>query len=72
MNESTAEQAHFTNTAPAIADIDGDGTRELIMLGSIQNASQTDRRRGVGLFVVRADGTFDEVAIPVRVANGDG
>ena len=56
-NESTAEQAHFTNTAPAIADIDGDGTRELIMLGSIQNASQTDRRRGVGLFVVRADGT---------------
>ena len=57
MNESTAEQAHFTNTAPAIADIDGDGTRELIMLGSIQNASQTDRRRGVGLFVVRADGT---------------
>ena len=24
------------------------------------------------LTVVRADGTFDEVAIPVRVANGDG
>ena len=57
MNEDTAEQAHFTNTAPAIADLDGDGTRELIALGSIQNAAQSNRRLGVGLFVVRPDGT---------------
>ena len=56
-NESTAEQAHFTTTAPAIADLDGNGTREIIALGSIQNASQSDRRRGVGLFVVNPDGT---------------
>ncbi len=56
-DESTDEQAHFTNTAPAIADLDGDGTAELIALGSIQNTEQTDRERGVGLFVARADGT---------------
>jgi hypothetical protein len=57
MNESTAEQAHFTTSAPAIADLDGDGAREIVVVGSIQNAAQTDRRRGVGLFVVRPDGT---------------
>ena len=56
-DESTEEQAHFTNTAPAIADLDGDGTAELIALGSIQNAAQTDRERGVGLFVMKHDGT---------------
>ncbi len=56
-NDALAEQAHFTTSAPAIADLDGDGARELVLLGSMQNASQTDRRRGVGLFVVRPDGT---------------
>ena len=56
-NEDTAEQAHFTNTAPAIADLDGDGVGELIALGSIQNAAQTERELGVGLFVARKDGT---------------
>jgi hypothetical protein len=56
-DESVDEQAHFTNTAPAIADLDGDGTGELIALGSIQNAAQNDRERGVGLFVARNDGT---------------
>ncbi len=55
--ESTSNQAHFTNSAPAIADIDGDGTRELVVLASVQNASQSDRQRGVALWVVRADGT---------------
>lgn len=54
-DEDSANQAHFTNTAPAIADLDGDGTREIIMLGSVQNAAQSDRLRGVGLWVVRAD-----------------
>jgi hypothetical protein len=55
-DESIDEQAHFTNTAPAIADLDGDGVGELIALGSIQNAAQDDRERGVGLFVARHDG----------------
>ena len=50
-------QAHFTNSAPSFADVDGDGTRELIILGSVQNASQSDRLRGVGLWVLRPDGT---------------
>ncbi len=56
-NEAVDEQAHFTNTAPAIADLDGDGTAELIALASIQNAAQDDRERGVGLFVATHDGT---------------
>jgi hypothetical protein len=56
-DEDTANQAHFTNTAPAITDVDGDGTNELVMLSSVQNAAQTDRERGVALWVVRHDGT---------------
>jgi hypothetical protein len=55
--ESTSNQAHFTNSAPAIADLDGDGTRELVVLSSVQNASQSDRQRGVALWVLRADGS---------------
>ncbi|MEZ4361815.1 MAG: VCBS repeat-containing protein [Kofleriaceae bacterium] len=56
-DEATANQAHFTNTAPAIADLDGDGTSELIAVGSVQNAAQTDRLRGVALWVLRSDGS---------------
>ena len=56
-NEATASQAHFTNSAPAITDLDGDGVRELVVLGSVQNAAQTDRQRGVGLWVLHADGS---------------
>lgn len=55
--EATSNQAHFTNSAPAIVDIDGDGVRELVVVASVQNASQSDRRRGVALWVLRADGT---------------
>jgi hypothetical protein len=56
-DEESANQAHFTNTAPAIADVDLDGTNEIVMLGSVQNAAQSDRLRGVALWVVRHDGT---------------
>lgn len=56
-NEATALQAHFTNTAPAIADIDGDGKPEIVMLASVQNAAQTDREKGVAVWVVRSDGS---------------
>jgi hypothetical protein len=54
-NEDVALQAHFTNTAPAIADVDGDGSNEIVLLASVQNASQTDRLKGVALWVVRPD-----------------
>ncbi len=56
-DEQTANQAHFTNSAPAIADFNGDGTYELIVLASVQNAAQTDRYRGVALWVLNNDGT---------------
>ncbi len=56
-DERSALQAHFTNSAPAIADIDGDGIFELVVLGSVQNAAQTDRKKGVGLWVFHPDGT---------------
>jgi hypothetical protein len=54
-HEETSLQAHFTNTAPAIADLDGDGVPEIILLGSVQNASQTDRLKGVGLWALHHD-----------------
>jgi len=56
-DENTGLQAHFTNTPGAIADLDGDGVTELIMVGSMQNAAQTNRMLGVALFVVHRDGT---------------
>lgn len=54
-NEDTDLQAHFTNTAPAIADINGDGAYEAVFTGSVQNASQADRFKGVGLWAIRSD-----------------
>ncbi|MBL8602599.1 MAG: VCBS repeat-containing protein [Myxococcales bacterium] len=57
LNETTALQAHFTNSPPAVADLDDDGRREMIVLSSVQNAAQTNRRLGVALWALRADGT---------------
>jgi outer membrane protein assembly factor BamB len=54
-DEATALQAHFTNTAPAIADIDGDGVLDIVLLGSVQNAAQDMRELGVGLWVLHRD-----------------
>ncbi|EYF05915.1 Hypothetical protein CAP_2374 [Chondromyces apiculatus DSM 436] len=54
-DESRDLQAHFTNTSPTIADIDQDGTYEVIMLGSVQNAGQDYREQGVSLWAVRHD-----------------
>lgn len=54
--EETALQAHFTNSAPAIADVDGDGRSEIVVVGSVQNASQSDRLKGVALWLVQRDG----------------
>jgi hypothetical protein len=56
-DEATALQAHFTNTPGALADLDGDGQTELVMVGSVQNAAQTNRQLGVALWVIHKDGT---------------
>ena len=54
-DEETALQAHFTNTAPSLADLDGDGRLDIVMLGSVQNAAQSKREQGVALWAVHAD-----------------
>lgn len=54
-DENTENQAHFTNTAPAIADVDRDGKMDVVMLGSVQNTAQSDRLRGVSLWLLRPD-----------------
>jgi hypothetical protein len=54
-DEETSLQAHFTNTAPAIADIDGDGKLDVLLLASVQNAAQTKRELGVALWALHAD-----------------
>ena len=56
-DESTALQAHHTNTAPAITDIDGDGVAELVFVASVQNAAQDNREQGVALWALENDGT---------------
>jgi hypothetical protein len=56
-DEATALQAHHTNTAPAIADIDGDGVGELVFIASVQNAAQNQRELGVALWVLENDGS---------------
>ena len=56
-DEASSNQGHFTNSGPAIADMDGDGDAELVILGSVQNASQDDRERGVALWVMENDGS---------------
>lgn len=54
-DDDSSLQAHFTNTAPAIADIDEDGEADILMLGSMQNVAQSERELGVGLWAVHKD-----------------
>jgi hypothetical protein len=69
-DESSALQAHFTNTAPAIADLDGDGHYDVVMIGSVQNAAQDQRELGVAVWAIKPDNSrlpgFDP---PVRFAD---
>ncbi len=48
-------QTKFTNTSPAITDVDGDGNNEIVLLGHVQNAAMTENEKGVALWVIRPD-----------------
>ncbi|WP_437676145.1 FG-GAP repeat domain-containing protein [Sorangium sp. So ce131] len=48
-------QAYFKNSAPAIADVDGDGAPEVVMLGAAEDVAMNDQSQGVGLWVVHND-----------------
>jgi hypothetical protein len=54
-NQDVDLQSEFTCTAPAIADVDGDGANEIVLLGHVKNASGTDLLKGVAMWVVRPD-----------------
>jgi hypothetical protein len=53
--DSSALQGYFKNTAPAIADIDGDNVYDVIMLGSVGDVAMNAREQGVGLWAVHSD-----------------
>ncbi|WP_437914236.1 VCBS repeat-containing protein [Sorangium sp. So ce302] len=53
--DSSDLQAYFKNSAPAIADLDGDGTPEIIMLAAAEDVAMNDQSQGVGLWAVRND-----------------
>ncbi|XXT19742.1 VCBS repeat-containing protein [Sorangium sp. So ce429] len=48
-------QAYFKNSAPAIADVDGDSEPEIIMLAAAEDVDMSNQSQGVGLWVVRND-----------------
>ncbi|MFC1591165.1 FG-GAP repeat domain-containing protein [Thermodesulfobacteriota bacterium] len=56
-DKENALQSHFTHSSPAIADIDGDGTNELVILAAVTNVSQSNRDLGVALWVLHSDGS---------------
>jgi hypothetical protein len=54
-DDGSALQGYFKNSAPAIADIDGDGAFEVVMLGLAEDVDMSNQAQGVGLWVVRSD-----------------
>ena len=50
------ERSEFTDSPPVVADLDGDGKRELILVGDHELAGNT-ANRGNALFVFHADAT---------------
>lgn len=50
----TGDRSEFTDSPPAIADLDGDGVREVILVGN-HETSQSTESRGFTLWVLRPD-----------------
>jgi FG-GAP-like repeat len=54
-DDGSALQGYFKNAAPAISDVDGDGTPEVILLGALEDVDMSNQAQGLGLFVVKSD-----------------
>ncbi len=50
------DRSEFTDSPPVLVDLDGDGKREVALLGNHEHSEST-RSRGFTLWVVRPDGT---------------
>lgn len=76
-NCGTEHRPNFANSAPAIADLDGDGTRELIVLGDVYNCAVGDGPGDMYYlpWVLKADRTrwsgsgFDWTVLPAAAPN---
>ncbi len=53
------DRSEFTDSPPVLADLDGDGRREVILLGHHEHSEST-AQRGFTLWVLRPDGTRPE------------
>lgn len=52
-----ADRSEFTDSPPVVADLDGDGKRELIIVGDHEHAGDYTKNFGNALFVLHPDGT---------------
>jgi hypothetical protein len=52
-----ADRSEFTDSPPVVADLDGDGKRELVIVGDREHAGDYTKNFGNALFVLHPDGT---------------
>ena len=53
----TEQRIEFSVNAPIIADLDGDGRMEIIVVGHVKGPGHSDIKRNSGLLVLEPDGT---------------
>lgn len=76
-NCGTEHRPNFADSAPAIADLDGDGTREIVVVGNVYNCGTNPYTSLYRMaFVLRGDRSrwsgsgFDWTTLPAPPANG--